>query len=176
MSSLGLGVILLWRALIPWLLRRLVASRIDGSLLISLSLPNFEFAVGLRRYLVPGPPSLFGLLAGWTLLIGLSGSSASRVVQDMWDVYREDLGSVPPDLVLALRSAFDRNCVDEFWKNWSAGAEADLLRACQRAGGPVSSGRLLWQGALQIRRRRLGGGAAGVEGPANLTGSVGEEG
>ena len=52
------------------------------------------------------------------------------------DIYAEELGTVPPDLVLALRSAFDRNCVDEFWSVWSAGSEVGLLRSCRRAGGP----------------------------------------
>ena len=50
------------------------------------------------------------------------------------------MGLFPPDLVLAIRSAFDRSCVDDFWNVWSAGAEAGLLRAYQRAGGPVPSG------------------------------------
>ena len=69
-----------------------------------------------------------------------SAASASIEVQGIWVVYREQLEAVPPDLVLALRSAFDRSCVDEFWGVWSAGAEAGLLRAYQRAGCLVSSG------------------------------------
>ena len=50
------------------------------------------------------------------------------------------MGTVPPDQVLALRSAFDRSCVDLFSKVWSAAAEAGLLRAYQRARGLVASG------------------------------------
>ena len=61
-------------------------------------------------------------LACWVDTPGTSAFSASKVVQDIWDIYREELGTVPPDLVLALRSAFDSNCVDEFWNVWSAGA------------------------------------------------------
>ena len=54
----------------------------------------------------------------------------------------------------------------------SAGAEAGLLRACQRAGGPVSS-RLqgfLGRGALQVRHVRLGVGHLAVMWRAGLTG------
>ena len=97
-----------------------------------------------------------GLLAGLILLIGL----LPLALRIMLDTYREELGTVPPDLILALRLAFDRSCVDEFWKDWSAGAEGGLLRAYQRAGGPVSSGlqAFIGRGILQIRRRRLGWG------------------
>ena len=72
----------------------------------------------------------------------------------------------PPDLVQTLRSAFGRNSVDEFWNCWSAGAEAGLLRSYQTAGGPVTAGKraFLGRGTLQIRRRRIGGRAAGGTG------------
>ena len=43
-----------------------------------------------------------------------SSSSVARVVQDAWDVYRDELAAVPPDVVLALRDAFSRSCVDDF--------------------------------------------------------------
>ena len=88
-----------------------------------------------------------------------SASSSAKVVQDIWD----DLGTVPPNLIQALWSAFDRNRVDEFWNVWSAGAEAGLLRSYQRSGGTVTAGERAFcgRGALQIRRGRLGGGAAG---------------
>ena len=59
-----------------------------------------------------------------------SASSASKAVQDICDIYGEELGAVPPDLILALRSAFDKNCVDEFWKAWSTGAEPRLAAGC----------------------------------------------
>ena len=98
-----------------------------------------------------------------------SASSTSKVVQAIWDTYREELGTVPPDLKLALRSAFDRNCVDEFRNVWG-GAEAGVLRSCQRPGGPVSSGlqAFIGRGTLQIRRRRLGSRAAGCSGSCKL--------
>ena len=40
-----------------------------------------------------------------------SSSSATRVVQDVWDVYRDELGTVPG----ALRNAVSRPSVDVFW-------------------------------------------------------------
>ena len=101
--------------------------------------------------------------ACWVDTPDRSASAASGVVQDIWDVNREELETVPRDLVVALRSAFDTSFVDEFWKVWSAGAEAGLLRAYRRAGGPVSSGlqAFIGRGTLQIRRRRPGGRVAG---------------
>ena len=48
-----------------------------------------------------------------------SSSSAARVVQDVWDIYRNVLGVVPEEVVLALRDAFSRSSVDDFWSTWS---------------------------------------------------------
>ena len=39
-----------------------------------------------------------------------SSSSSSRLVQDVWDVYRDELGVVPDDVVLALGDAASRFC------------------------------------------------------------------
>ena len=36
------------------------------------------------------------------------------MVQDVWDVYSEELGVVPEDVVLALRDAVSRSSVDDF--------------------------------------------------------------
>ena len=44
-----------------------------------------------------------------------SSSSSTRVVQDVWDIYREELGVVPEDVVLSLRDAVSRSSVDDFW-------------------------------------------------------------
>ena len=63
-----------------------------------------------------------------------SSSSSIRTVQDAWDVYKEELGVVPPDLVLTLRNEYDRSDVNVFWKAWSKGAEEGLFRAYCRAG------------------------------------------
>ena len=108
--------------------------------------------------------------ACWVDTVDRSASSASEVVQDIWDIFwREELGTVLPDLTLALWSAFDRNCVDEFCNVWSAVIEAGLLRSYQRAGGPVSSSlqAFIERGTLQIQRRRLGSRAAGSSGPVS---------
>ena len=48
-----------------------------------------------------------------------SASSSSRTVQDVWDVYRDVLGVVPEEVVLALREAASRSSVDDFWVLWS---------------------------------------------------------
>ena len=45
--------------------------------------------------------------------IGLD-TTATRAVQDVWDVYRDELGQVPGDVVLALRDAVSRSAVDDF--------------------------------------------------------------
>ena len=52
-----------------------------------------------------------------------SFSSATRVVQDVWDVYRDELGVVLGEVVLALRNAVSRSSVDDFWTIWSESAE-----------------------------------------------------
>ena len=99
-----------------------------------------------------------------------SSSSSTRVVQDVWDVYREELGVVPEDVVLALRDAVSRSSVDDFWSIWSSNAEAGLFRAYSLAGGPADAGSsaFLGRGLLRIRSRRLGGRAAGGMGSSRL--------
>ena len=92
-----------------------------------------------------------------------SSSSSTRVVQDIWDVYRDELGVVPEEVVLALRDAVSRSSADDFWSIWSRNAEAGLFRAYSQAGGPTEAGSsvFLGRGLLRIRSRRLGGRAAG---------------
>ena len=53
--------------------------------------------------------------ARWLDIHDRSSSSSSRSVQGVWDVYREELGVVPDDVVLALRDAASRFAVDDFW-------------------------------------------------------------
>ena len=53
----------------------------------------------------------------------------TRVVQDVWDVYRDELGVVPEEVVHALRDAVSRSSVDDFLSIWSRSAEAGLFRA-----------------------------------------------
>ena len=54
-------------------------------------------------------------------------SSSSRVVQDVWDVHRDELGVVPDDVVLALRDAASRSSVDDVWSFWSRSAEGRVI-------------------------------------------------
>ena len=99
--------------------------------------------------------------ACWLDIHDRSSSSSSRLVQDVWDVYRDVLGVVPDDVVLALRDAASRSAVDDFWSIWSKNAEAGLLNAYSLAGGPTDAGSsaFLGRGLLRIRSRRLGGRA-----------------
>ena len=99
-----------------------------------------------------------------------SSSSSSRVVQDVWDVYRDVLGVVPEQVVLALRDAASSSSVDDFWSIWSKNAEAGLLNAYTLAGGPIAAGNsaFLGRSCLRIRSRRLGGKAVGGRGSSRL--------
>ena len=104
--------------------------------------------------------------ACWLNTPDRSSSSTTRVVQDVWDVYRDELGVVPDDVVLALRDAVSKSSVDDFRSLWSQSAEAGLFRAYSKAGGPTEAGSsaFLGRGLLRIRSRRLGGRAVGGSG------------
>ena len=67
-----------------------------------------------------------------------SASSVSRAVQDAWDVYMDELGVVPLEVVDALLDAVSSSSEDDFWSISSKNAEAGLFRAYCRAGGPHS--------------------------------------
>ena len=144
-------------------------------LLIGGSLPTFLF---LHAFvLVPGWLMLLARLlvsplwpACWLDTPDRSSSSSSRIVQDVWDVYRDVLGVVPEEVVCALKDAAFRSAVDDFWSIWSQNAEAGLFRAYALAGGPTAAGRsaFLGRGLLRIRNRRLGGRAAGGSGSSRL--------
>ena len=119
----------------------------------------------LLALLLVGP---FGLHAGWILQIG--PLRRLPVWQDVWDIYREELGVVPEDVILALRDAVSRSSVDDFRSIWSSSAEAGLFRAYSLAGGPTAAGSsaFLGRGLLRIRGRRLGGRAVGGKGSSRL--------
>ena len=51
--------------------------------------------------------------ACWSDTPDRSSSSSTRTVQYVWDVYREELGVVPEDAVLALSDAVSRSSVDD---------------------------------------------------------------
>ena len=95
-----------------------------------------------------------------------SSLSSTRVVQDVWDVHRDELGVVPEEVVMAA----SRSSVDDFWTIWSRNAELGLFRAYFKAGGPVVAGSsaFLGRGLLRIRSRRLGGRAVGGRGSGRL--------
>ena len=99
-----------------------------------------------------------------------SSSSSSRVVQDVWDVYRDVLGVVPGEVVLSLWDAATRSAIDDFWSTWRKKAEAGLFRAYTLAGGPVTGDNsvFLGRGSLRIRHRRLGGKAVGGRSSSRL--------
>ena len=151
------------------LLLSLALSLKSGLLLTFLFLLAFVLMLGWLTLLALLYVSLFGLLVGW-IFSDKSSSSSSRLVQDVWDVYRDELGVVPNDVVLALRDAVSRSSVDDFWSIWSSNAEASLFRACALAGGPTHAGRsaFLGRGLLRIRSRRLGGRAVGATGSSRL--------
>ena len=67
--------------------------------------------------------------ACWVDTPDRSSSSSTRVVQDVWDVKRDELGVVPDEVVLALRDAASGSSVDDFWSIWSRSAELGLFRA-----------------------------------------------
>ena len=98
-------------------------------------------------------------LACWLNTPDRSSSSSTRVVQDVWDVYKDELGVVLEEVVLALRDAAS-----------SSGAELGLFRAYFKGGGPTEAGSsaFLGRGLLRIRSRRLGGRAVGGRGSSRL--------
>ena len=83
-----------------------------------------------------------------------SSSSAARNVQDVWDIYRDELGQVPGDVVAI----------------WCKSAEEGLFHSYSEAGGPTEAGNSAFpgRGLLRIRNRRLGGRAVGSRGSGRL--------
>ena len=78
-----------------------------------------------------------------------SSSSASRAVRDAWDIYREEFGVVPPELLFLLlgMSMMGLMLMD------SGSPGAKVLRSASAAEVNAFFGR----GAVRIHRRRLGG-------------------
>ena len=103
--------------------------------------------------------------ACWIDTLDRSSSSATRAVQ-----YRDELGQVPANVVLALRGAISRSAVDDFWAIWCESAEEGLFRAYSKVGGPAEAGNsaFLGRGLPRIRSRRLGGRAVGSRGSSRL--------
>ena len=57
-----------------------------------------------------------------------SSSSSTSSVQDVWDIYSDVLGTVPEEVVLALRGAVSRSSVDDFWSIWSRSAQGRSIQ------------------------------------------------
>ena len=56
-----------------------------------------------------------------------SSSSSTRVVQDVWDVKRDELEVFPEEVVLALRGAVSRSSVDDFWRLFGVGMQRRFI-------------------------------------------------
>ena len=67
--------------------------------------------------------------ACWVDTPDRTSSSSSKVVQGIWDIEREDLAVVPPDLVVKLRAAYGDGSFDDFWDAWSKAALFGLFQA-----------------------------------------------
>ena len=112
--------------------------------------------------------SLACLLVGYSCR---SSWSSSRIVQDVWEVYRGVLGVVPDEVVRAVRVAASRSAVDDFWTIW----EVRVLRLV--CFGLIlllevllllATLPFLGRGFLRIRSRRLGGKAVGGRSSSRL--------
>ena len=93
-----------------------------------------------------------------------SRHSASKVVQDIWDVYLETLRLVLVEVRVELRNfCHVEPTVDKAWKAWCTAAERGLLSAYKAAGGPTPQGDLPLPGRRKavIRTRLVGRRAHG---------------
>ena len=113
--------------------------------------------------------SLFGLLVGWTLLIGrprrplvLSRMSGMFIWMSLGWFLRRLL------LLLGMLSLVHLLMI--FGLFGVGSAEAGLFRAYSKAGGPSEAGSaaFLGRGVLRIRNRRLGGRAVGSRGSSRF--------
>ena len=76
-------------------------------------------------------------------------------MQNIWDVYIQELSFVPREVRDRLRTACNTDDVRASWQVWSKEAEASLVRACHTAEGPALAG----PSSLSLHTRRLGPGA-----------------
>ena len=88
--------------------------------------------------------------------------------------YRDELGAVPADVLLALGDAVSRFSVDDFWFSWSQNAEAGLFGAYCRPVVPLRLAALLFSEEVcyVIRSRRPGGRTVGRSGAGRLWGQL----
>ena len=85
--------------------------------------------------------------------------SPSHAVQNLWDVYVQEVGFVPREVREQLFAACNTPDVDSSWSLWSREAEASLARAYLSASGPTLSNPSCYvgRGQLSIYTMRLGG-------------------
>ena len=102
--------------------------------------------------------------AWWVDTPDRSSSSNSQVVQDNLGYLLGGAWSSSSPILFTLFELLSIGVVWMiFWDAWSAGAEAGLLRAHHRSGGPVASGiqAFLGRGWLRIRTRHFKDGVQG---------------
>ena len=144
---------LLWRpplhvvfCQIPGSVRTLLSTR------SSLSLHGMPLSIGLGFIHPCGQP--VGLIVQIAPDV-----SPSHAVQNIWDVYIQEVGFAPREVREQLLIACNSPDVDASWLLWSREAEASLARAYLSAGGPSLSnaGSYVGRGQLSLRTMRLGG-------------------
>ena len=96
--------------------------------------------------------------ACWVQCTDRTRSSSSEMVKNIWDVYLQQLSSMPTRVREQLRQTCDSNDEDAAWRLWSCEAEACLIRAHQAAGRPaLARADSIGRGKLSLCDRRLGG-------------------
>ena len=87
-----------------------------------------------------------------------SRRSSSEAVQNIWDVYIQELSNVPVRVRELLRAACDTDDVDASLQIWSSEEEASLIRAYHTAGGPALTehSSSVGRGRLPVCTKRLG--------------------
>ena len=184
----------IWRLLILWvlvllltLLVVLVGRRV--LVLVGISLSDVPMHLMIVMSLIGGLLLTFQFLLAFALMPGWltcpdvcqpvwpacwldtpdrSSTSSTRVVQDVWDVYRDELGVVPDEVVLALRDVASRSSVGDFLFIWSRSAELGLFRAYSKAGGTTQAGSSAFFGSGLLRMQTSGGRAVGGRGSSKL--------
>ena len=92
--------------------------------------------------------------ACWIQCPDRSHRSSSEAVQNIWDVYKQELSHVP----VRVRELFRTDDVDASWQIRSSEAEASLIRAYHSAGGPALAKHCssVGRGRKQLCTKRLG--------------------
>ena len=119
----------------------------------SLSLSAWDATVNMASVYSPIWP------ACWVECPDRSRRSPSPAVQNIWDVYIQEVSFVPREVREQLFTVCDTTDVDASWRIWSREVEASLARACLTAGFPALSnpGSYVGRSQLSLRTKRLGG-------------------